>query len=317
MTATSTNKSLISRPASELQHLEERILNLKKKLNAIIVSHNYQRPEVQDIADFVGDSLELARHSTKVEAEVIVFCGVHFMAESAAILNPGRTVLLAEGSSGCPMADMINVDDLREWKERYPKAAVVCYINSSAAVKAESDICCTSANGVKIVESLPHDEILFIPDQNLGHYISTKTKKRMILYPGFCVTHHRIRPEQVKLARELNPGAVVVVHPECNPEVVSMADAVLSTSQMLRYVKENPAKIFLIGTEEGLLHRLHKENPDKTFYSLTPGIVCPNMKRTTLESIATTMETMGNIIKVPEEIRLRAKQALDRMLGVS
>ena len=317
MTAPQISYGYLGRSAAELRQLEERILKLKKKLNAVIVSHNYQRPEVQDIADFVGDSLELARQSTKVDAQVIVFCGVHFMAESAAILNPSRIVLLAEGSAGCPMADMIDVDDLREWKERYPKAGVVCYVNSSAAVKAESDICCTSANGVKIVESLPHNEILFVPDQNLGHFISTKTKKRIILYPGFCITHHRIRPEQVKLARELHPDAVVVVHPECNPEVVSLADAVLSTSQMLRYVRENPARSFLIGTEEGLLHRLHKENPDKTFYSLSPGIMCPNMKRTTRETVATTMETMQNIITVPEEIRLRAKRALDRMLGVS
>jgi len=317
MTAPQISYGFLGRSAAELRQLEERILKLKKKLNAVIVSHNYQRPEVQDIADFVGDSLELARQSTKVDAQVIVFCGVHFMAESAAILNPSRTVLLAEGSAGCPMADMIDVDDLREWKERYPKAGIVCYVNSSAAVKAESDICCTSANGVKIVESLPHNEILFVPDQNLGHFISTKTKKRIILYPGFCITHHRIRPEQVKLARELHPDAVVVVHPECNPEVVSLADAVLSTSQMLRYVRENPARSFLIGTEEGLLHRLHKENPDKTFYSLSTGIMCPNMKRTTLETVATTMETMSNIITVPEEIRLRAKRALDRMLGVS
>ena len=317
MTTSKTSYGLLGRSAAELHQLEERIQKLKQKLNAVIVSHNYQRPEVQDIADFVGDSLELARQSTKVDAQVIVFCGVHFMAESAAILNPSRIVLLAEGSAGCPMADMIDVDDLREWKERYPKAGVVCYVNSSAAVKAESDICCTSANGVKIVESLPHDEILFVPDQNLGHYISTKTKKSIILYPGFCITHHRISPEQVKLARELHPGAVVVVHPECNPEVVSLADAVLSTSQMLRHVRENPAKIFLIGTEEGLLHRLYKENPDKTFYSLSPGIMCPNMKRTTLETVAITMETMSNIITVPEETRLKAKRALDRMLEVS
>jgi len=283
MTAFGANQRTWGRSAAELQQLHGHIFKLKKELNAVIVSHNYQRPEVQDIADFVGDSLELARQSTKVNAKVIVFCGVHFMAESAAILNPTRTVLLSEGSAGCPMADMIGVEELRDWKARYPEAAVVCYINSSAAIKAESDICCTSANGVRIVDSLPHDEILFIPDQNLGHYISTKTKKRMILYPGFCITHQRISPEQVKLARELHPGAVVVVHPECNPAVVSLADAVLSTSQMLRYVKENPAKTFLIGTEEGLLHKLSKENPEKTFYSLTPSIMCPNMKRTTLE----------------------------------
>ena len=316
MTATVTSHVMLSRSTTELRQLRERILKQKKKLNAVIVAHNYQWPEVQDIADFVGDSLELARQSTQVDAQVIVFCGVHFMAESAAILNPGRTVLLAEGSAGCPMADMIDVADLREWKERYPRAGVVCYVNSSAAVKAECDICCTSANGVKVVESLPHEEILFVPDQNLGHYISTKTKKRMILYPGFCVTHHRLRPEQVQLAKQLHPDAVVVVHPECTPEVVALADAVLSTSQMLRHVRENPARSFLIGTEEGLLYRLRKDNTDKAFYILSPGMMCPNMKRTTLETVATTMETMCNIITVPEEIRLRAKRALDRMLAV-
>lgn len=302
--------------APDIEELKARILELKRKLNAVIVAHNYQRPEVQDIADFVGDSLELARKCTQVNAEVIVFCGVHFMAENAAILNPTSVVLLAEATAGCPMADMIDVYELREWKARYPGAAVVCYVNSTAAVKAESDICCTSANAVKVVEALPHDEILFIPDQHLGHYISTKTKKRIILYPGYCITHRRLSAEHVLRAKRLYPEAKVIVHPECVSEVIALADAVLSTSQMVRYVKESDSSVFLIGTEEGLLHRLKKENPDKTFYLISPGLVCPNMKRTRLDTILRTMEEMRNRIVIPEEVRLKAKKALDNMLAV-
>ena len=300
----------------DLEELTAKILKLKKEMNAIILSHNYQRPEVQDIADFRGDSLELARKATQVDCEVIVFCGVHFMAESAAILNPARTVLLAEGTAGCPMADMIDADDLQEWKERYPNATVVAYINTSAVVKAGSDICCTSANAVRVVESVPNDEILFIPDQNLGHFVSTKTQKRMILYPGFCVTHHRLKPEQVQMAKRLYPEAKVVVHPECTPEVIALADAVCSTSQMLRYVKDSSAQTFLIGTEAGLVYRMRQENPDKTFYCISNALLCPNMKKTTLDKVAKTMELRRNVIRVPEEIRVRAKRVLDRMLEI-
>jgi quinolinate synthase len=297
--------------------LRERILELKRKLNAVIAAHNYQRPEVQDIADFYGDSLELARECTKVDADVIVLCGVRFMAESAAILSPERTVLLSEDGAGCPMADMIDVDDLREWKQRYPRAAVVCYVNSSAAVKAESDVCCTSANAIEIVESLPNNEILFIPDRHLGHYVSTKTDKRIILYPGFCPPHQRLKPAHIKLARELHPDAVVLVHPECSAEVIAHADAALSTSQMIRYVKGNSRGIFLIGTEEGILHRMRQENPEKSLHLLTTGLRCPDMKKTNLESIVRAMEKRRNIVKVPEEVRVRAKHALDGMIGVS
>ena len=299
---------------SDFKQLKEKIDKLKRELRAVIVAHNYQRPEVQDIADFVGDSLELSRQCTKVDARTIVFCGVHFMAEIAAILNPDRTVLLAEGNAGCPMADMIDAAELREWKRRYPEALVVTYVNSSAEVKAESYICCTSANGVKAAESVPSNDILFVPDQNLGHYISTQTKKRLILYPGFCYVHHRLRSEQVKLARKLHPEAQVLVHPECRPEVIALADAVLSTSQMLRYVKASSLSSFIIGTEEGLLHRLHQESPDKAFYLVTKSQLCTNMKKTTLETVAQTMESRLNIVIVPEEIRLEAKQAVDRML---
>ena len=308
--------AVIERPEAELLQLQEKVLELKKKLNAIIVSHNYQRPEVQDVADFVGDSLELARRCAEVKAETIVFCGVHFMAETAAILNPASTVLLAHPTAGCPMADMIDADALMEYKRKYPKATVVAYVNTTAAVKAESDICCTSANGVKVVESVPNEEILFIPDKHLGHYISTKTNKKMILYPGYCITHVRLSAGQVKLAKEHYPEAKVLVHPECREEVIELADAALSTSQMIRYTKESPATTFLIGTEEGILHRMRKENPGKTFYLLSNSLICPNMKKTRLETVIETMEHGYNQVKVPEEIRLKAKQALDRMLAI-
>ena len=300
----------------DFEHISRRIAELKKALNAVVVAHNYQRPEVQDIADFIGDSLELARKCTAVDAKVIVFAGVHFMAESAYILNPSRKVLLTEKEAGCPMADMITEEDLREWKRKYPEAAVVCYINSSAAVKALSDICCTSANGVQVVRSLPQKEILFVPDQNLGHFISRSVDKQMILYPGFCTPHQRVIPRHVDLARERYPGCVVLVHPECRPDVVDKADAAMSTSQMLRYAGESRDRIFVIGTESGLLHRLGKENPGKEFHLLTEGLVCPNMKKTTLTSVVQTMEEMRNSITVPEKVMLKAKGALDRMLKV-
>jgi len=296
--------------------LRERILELKKELGAVIMAHNYQRPEVQDIADITGDSLELARQATLLDAEVIVLCAVRFMAETAAILNPTRIVLLAEGTAGCPMADMIGVDDLREWKQRYPKATVVCYVNSSAAVKAESDYCCTSANALRVVEAVPNDEILFIPDKNLGHYVSTKTNKRIILYPGYCNTHHRLTPKHVIRAKQEHADAVVLVHPECRAEVIALADAALSTSQMLRYAQESSAKTFLIGTEEGLVYRLQQDNPEKSFYLISKGLICPDMKKTTLDELAQTMELRRNVVAVPEEIRLGAKRALDRMLDI-
>jgi len=302
---------------SNFNEIKEKIAELKKELSAVIVAHNYQRPEVQDIADFVGDSLELARQCVEVDAQTIVFCGVRFMAETAAILNPARTVLLSEGSAGCPLADMITVDDLRQWQQRYPRAAVVTYVNSSAEVKAESDICCTSANGVKVVESVPNNDILFIPDQNLGHFISTQTKKNIILYPGFCYVHHRIKPEQVRMAKRLHPDAQVLVHPECRPEVVALADAALSTSGILSHAKASSHNSFIIGTEEGILHRLRQENPDKSFYLITNSQICTDMKKTTLEIVARTMELRQNIVTVPEKVRLKAKQAVDRMLAVS
>ena len=301
----------------DVEGMKLRIEALRREKNAVIVAHNYQWPEVQDVADFVGDSLELARTTVAVPQRTIIFCGVHFMAESSAILNPDKTVYLAELTAGCPMANMITVDDLRVWKEKYPDAAVVCYVNSSAAVKAESDICCTSANAVKVVESLSAPRVLFVPDRNLGHYISRKTSKEMILYPGFCVTHQRVKPEHVVAAKEMHPEAVVVVHPECRPEVIDMADQVLSTSGMLRFVTSSPAKKFLIGTEEGLIYRMRQANPDKEFYTITSALMCPNMKKTTLESVVTSLELDRYRVTVAEDMAAKAKRALDRMLAVT
>jgi len=301
---------------NNLRQTKHEVAKLKKELNAIIVAHNYQRPEVQDIADFTGDSLELARKCAEVEAETIVFCGVRFMAETAAILNPSSTVLLSHPDAGCPLADMIDVAKLRQWKESYPKAAVVAYVNTTAAIKAESDSCCTSANGVQVVNAVPNEEIFFIPDQNLGHYISTKTDKKMILYPGFCYVHDRITAEQVRLAKQRYPQAKVLVHPECRPEVINLADAALSTSQMLRYAEQSNEKTFLIGTEEGLLHPLRKQNPEKEFHTIAGNFICDYMKKTTLEIVLQTMKTRRNVVTVPEETRIRAKQAIDRMLAI-
>ena len=300
----------------DIAQLQQRIRDKSRQMNAVIVAHNYQRPEVQDVADFVGDSLELARQCARTEAEVIVFCGVNFMAENAVILNPSRQVLLAEGTAGCPMADMIDDVDVKAWRARYPGAAVVAYVNTTAAVKAESDICCTSANAARVVDSVPNDEVIFVPDENLAHWVSTRTSKRVIAYPGFCITHRRLTAEHVRRAKALHPEAPVVVHPECLPEVTALADAVLSTSQMVQFCRENPARTFLIGTEMGLLHRLHKENPEKSFFVLSPGLVCPNMKKTRLEIVLRTMEERRNQIVVPEAVRVRAQRALERMLAV-
>ena len=310
-------KALETPSGEEVEALKARIAELKRQMNAIIVVHNYQRPEIQDIGDFVGDSLELSRKCAEVsDIDVIVFCGVDFMAETAKIVNPSRTVLLSDAAATCPMAAMIDEVDLREWKARYPDAAVVCYVNTTAAVKAESDICCTSANAVAVVNSLPNDEILFVPDQHLAHWVSTQTTKRIIGYPGYCITHQRLRPEHILQARRRFPDAPIIVHPECAAGVVALADAVLSTSQMARYVRSSPATTFLVGTEMGLVYRMQKENPDKTFYLLSTGLICPNMKRTTLPRLVRTMEQRLNEITIPEDVRVRAVRAIDRMLAI-
>jgi len=296
--------------------LTEKILKLKKKRNAVILAHNYQLGEVQDIADFVGDSLDLSQNAAKTDASVIVFCGVHFMAETASILCPDKTVLLPDEHAGCPMANMITAPQLRARKKEHPKATVVCYINSSAAVKAESYICCTSANAVGVVESLDTNEIIFVPDQYLGHYISTKTRKKMILWPGFCPTHARIMPEYIVKLRHEYPEAKVVVHPECRPDVIALADEVLSTSGMIRFARREDVQEMIVGTEIGIIHRLKKENPGKRFIPVSEQAICPNMKLITLEKILWSLEEMSPEVKVPEKIRLKAKAAVDRMLAV-
>lgn len=296
--------------------LTERILRLKRQRNAVILAHNYQLGEIQDIADFVGDSLELSRTAAKTEADVVVFCGVHFMAEIVSILCPDKISLLPDANAGCPMADMIDSERLREKKKHHPEATVVCYVNSSAAVKAESDICCTSTNAVKVVESLDAEEILFIPDQYLGHYISTKTKKRIILWPGFCSTHIRIQPQDVITLRQEHPQAKVLIHPECRPEVIALADEVLSTGGMCSFANKTEARELIIGTEIGIIHRLRKENHDKKFIPASDQAICPRMKLITLENILWSLEEMTTEVKVPEEIRLKAKVAVDKMIEI-
>lgn len=303
--------------ASAQKDLIDEILHLKKKRKAVILVHNYQRPEVQDLADFTGDSLELSRKAASIEADVIVFCGVHFMAETACLVNPGRMVLLPELKAGCPMADMITVEGLREKKKELPGALVVCYVNSSAAVKAESDICCTSANAVRVVESLPQDrEILFIPDQYLGQWAAFKTGRKMHMWPGYCPTHMKILGKKILEEKKKHPGALALVHPECRAEAKDAADEVLSTGGMIRFVKENPAKAFIIGTETGIIHRLKKENPEKEFYPVNNRAVCPNMKSITLEKVLRSLQKMEYIITVPQVIRDRALAAVDRMLAL-
>jgi quinolinate synthase len=295
----------------------EKILTLTKERNALFLVHNYQLGEVQDIADFAGDSLELSRKAATSDADVIVFCGVHFMAETAAILNPERTVLLPDLHSGCPMADMINADQLRELKKQHPKAKVVCYVNSTAEVKAESDICCTSANAVRIVETLNDaEEVIFVPDQYLGSYAAEQTGRELILWPGYCPTHARILPSDIQKRKAEHPDAVVIVHPECKVETRALADAILSTGQMARFAQETNATEIIVGTEIGLLHRLRKENPYKTFIPATEQAVCPRMKLITLETVLWSLENMENRITIPEEIRIKAKNAVDRMLEV-
>ncbi len=326
---------------TEIKTLREKIFKLKKDLNAIILAHNYQRPEVQDIADITGDSLELSRAAARTDHEVIVFCGVHFMAESASILSPNKTVLLPEIGAGCPMADMVTVKGPRktkrdlftelygiafefadnftllDMKKKYPGVPVVAYVNTSAAVKAESDICCTSSNVVKVVESLKEDTIICIPDRNLSAYAAKRTWKKIISWDGFCNVHHvQLTMDDVTRAKTEHPNALLIVHPECPPEIQDKADHITSTSGMLRFCKESGEKEFIIGTEEGLLHRLRKDSPDKTFHLLSRKMVCPNMKRTTIESVLTAMVKMQYVIKVPEEIQVKAKRALDRMLSI-
>lgn len=298
-------------------NLVERIEQLKKERNAVILAHNYQIGEVQDIADFTGDSLGLSIQASKTDADVIVFCGVHFMAETAAILSPDKTVLLPEKNAGCPMADMINAEQLAELKAKHPTALVVSYVNSTAEVKAMSDYCCTSSNAAALVAALPPDrEVLFVPDQNLGTFVMEKTGREMILWPGYCPTHIWIEPEAVAAARHEHPGAVLLAHPECTAQVRAMADELLSTGQMLNFIPTSSATCFIIATEIGILHSLRKKYPDREFVAVSKRAVCPNMKKITLEKVAWSLEDMQYRITVPQDIAAKARQALERMISV-
>jgi len=297
--------------------LEEKIAKLKKKRQAVILAHNYQLPEVQDVADYRGDSLELSRIAAKTEAKVIVFCGVHFMTETASILSPDKIVIMPDINSGCPMANMITAADLRQLKEKHPGAIAVGYVNTSAEVKAELDVCCTSSNAVAVVNVFKdRSEIIFVPDKYLADFLSKKTGRKLISWNGFCPTHVKILPEDIKREKKFHPKAKVIVHPECLPQVVAMADAALSTSQMGKFAKETDAKEIIVATEVGLIYRLKKDNPTKEFYPASEAAVCPNMKRTTQEKILWALEELKEEVRVPEEIRLRAKKAIDRMLEI-
>jgi quinolinate synthase len=296
----------------------EKISELKKKHNAVILAHNYQRGEIQDVADFVGDSLGLSQQAARTGADLIVFCGVHFMAETAALLSPDKTVIMPDEHAGCPMASMITARELREKKKLYPNAKVVCYVNTTAAVKAESDVCCTSSNAVKIVSSIPEDEdIIFVPDKSLGAYVSSCLDREMMYWEGYCPTHHRILADQIVKMKSEHPDAEVVVHPECTPDVIALADHVASTTGILNYAKSSNSKEFVIGTEIGILHRMKKENPDKTFMPVTPLSDCPNMKLNTLEKLLWSLEDIQFVVTVPEEIAVEARKAIQRMLDLS
>lgn len=298
-------------------NLVAEIQKIKSERKAIILAHNYQLPDVQDIADFSGDSLELSRKATEVVADIIVFCGVHFMAETAAILNPDKTVLMPDAHAGCPMADMITGAQLRELKARHPGAKVVCYVNSTAEVKAESDCCCTSGNAAKIVAHYADDAVIFVPDQHLGSVVEEQLGRQLILWPGYCPTHARIQPKEILDLKAAHPRALVLAHPECPKRVRVVSDHVLSTGQMCAFVQENPATEFIVATEEGMIHRLKKDNPAKTFYRVSPFAVCPNMKRNTLEKILFCLRDMQPVVKVEPAIADRARRSIQQMLAWS
>jgi quinolinate synthase len=300
----------------ENYELIKKIQALKQSRDAVILVHNYQLGEVQDIADFVGDSLELSQKAAKTQAKVIVFCGVHFMAETASILSPDKTVLLPDMNAGCPMANMITAEQLVARKKELPGAAVVCYVNSTAEVKAESDVCCTSANAVKVVNSIKSDEILFVPDQYLGGFVAKQTTKKMHFWPGYCPTHARIRPEDILRAKAEYPQAVVLVHPECRPETAALADQVLSTGGMARFVKTTSAREIIVGTEVGFIYRLRKESPQKKFIPASEQAVCPRMKLITLEKILQSLQEMSPQVKVPQAVRVKALKAVNAMLEI-
>jgi len=299
------------------EQLIEKIKKLKQQRRAVILAHNYQPSEIQDLADFTGDSLGLSVKAAETNAEVIVFCGVRFMAETAAVLSPQKIVLLPDDLAGCPLADMITPQQLATLKPQHPEALVVCYVNSSAEIKAESDYCCTSSNAVEIVNSLPADRpVIFVPDQHLGQFVIERTGRELILWPGYCTVHVAITEEDIKNTRAKYPDAIVIAHPECTEPVKELADQILSTGQMLRYVEKSTAKQFIIATEAGMNHPLKKQNPNAEFIAASDRAVCPNMKRITLEKVLWSLEDMQYKVSVPEQIRTKAKKSLDRMVEI-
>jgi quinolinate synthase len=299
------------------ERLIRQIEDLKAERGAVILAHNYQPGEIQDLADFTGDSLCLSIQASQTDADVIVFCGVRFMAETAAILSPGKTVLLPEKSAGCPMADMITAEQLHQLKKENPDALVVCYVNSSAEVKAESDYCCTSANAVEVVNSLPAEKrIIFVPDRHLGQFVAERTGRKLVLWPGYCTPHVLITVDDIKAARAKYPDAIVMAHPECTEPVKDASDELLSTGQMLKFAARSKAKRFIIATETGIIHTLKKQNPEAEFYPATERAICPNMKKITLDKIIGSLQEMRYKITVPETISIKAKKALDRMVEI-
>ena len=302
--------------SGSVKYKQKLLKELLRKKNAILLAHNYQRDEIQEIADFQGDSLELSIKANKTDADIIVFCGVRFMAESAAIMNPEKTVILPNENAGCPMVDMITAQDILNLKEDYPDAPVVAYVNTSAECKAVSDICCTSANAVKVVNSLNSKRAIMVPDKNLGSYVQRFTDKEVINWPGYCPPHKRTTPEDIKALKEKYPGAVFVAHPESSPETIDVADHVSSTSGMYKFVRESTAKFFIIGTERGIMYKMKKENPDKVFIPSNNGLVCPNMKKTHLDDVINSLVQMKNIIKIPEDVRIKARKSIENMLAL-
>jgi quinolinate synthase len=298
------------------KNLIEQINKLKKEKNAVILAHTYQRPEIYKVADFIGDSYGLSKKVTETDAKIVVFCGVDFMAESAYILNPEKMVLIPTRLANCPMAAMVDVEGLQKLKVKHPKASVVSYVNTTADVKAESDICCTSSNAIDVVNSLENDEIIFVPDSNLAYYVMSNTNKKIIPWNGWCYVHNKFSPDGLIKAKARYPNAKILVHPECIPEVVDLADEVFSTTGMINYVKQSSDEKFIIATEIGVIERLKLEFPKKTFFQAPPGGTCLQMKKITLDLVLYSLKKEQFKVKIPKKILIRAKKSLDRMLNV-
>jgi quinolinate synthase len=299
--------------------ITDKIKKLKQERNAVILAHNYQRPEIQDIADFVGDSLGLSIEASRTSADIIVFCGVHFMAETAKILSPQKKVLLPDINAGCPMADMIDAESLKTLQEKHPNAVTLCYVNTSAAVKAQCDYCCTSSNALKMVQHilLTHEEIIFVPDKYLAQYVSAQVGHNFIMWDGYCPTHVKILPENIVQAKKRHPQAKVLVHPECKPDLTALADLVASTEKMCGYAQNTAENDFIVATESGIIHRLKKENPAKNFYPAADAAVCPNMKRITVEKVLWSLTDLSFEITVPPDIMDKARLSIERMLQIT